>query len=65
MKNNYIDLRNISVNLNVRPFHPELPGSWRSPGKLEEKVINCEDDLILSLNNMNKMDDGEKPMMDD
>ena len=39
--------------------------SSRATGKLEEKVINWEDNLILSLNNMNKMDDGEKPMMDD
>ena len=36
--------------------------SSRATGKLEEKVINWEDNLILSLN---KMDDGEKPMMDD
>ena len=40
VKNNYTDLRKISDSLNVHLFNPELPGSWRSPGKLEERVMN-------------------------
>ena len=34
-------------------------------GKLEEKVINWEENLILSLNNKNKMDDEKIAKMDD
>ena len=56
VKNNYTDLRNISNNLNVRPFNPELPGSLRPQGKFEEKVMNWEESLILSLNNINKIE---------
>ena len=56
VKNNYTDFRNISYSLNVRPFNPELPGSWRPQGKLEEKVMNWEEKLILSLNNINKIE---------
>ena len=56
VKNNYTDLRNISYSLNVRPFNPELPGSWRPQGKLEEKVMNWEENLVLSLNRMAKDD---------
>ena len=56
MKIDDINLRNISVNLNVRTFNPELPGSLRPQCKLEEKVMNWEEKLILSLNNINKIE---------
>ena len=54
--NNYTDLRNISNSLNVQTVSPELSGNRRPPGKLEEKVINWEENLILSLNIMKKME---------
>ena len=54
--NDDINLRNISVNLNGRTFNPELPGSLRPRCKLEEKVMNWEEKLILSLNNINKIE---------
>ena len=65
VKNNYTDFRNISNSLNVRFFNLELPDSQRPAGKLEEKVINWEENLILSLNNKNKMDDEKIAKMDD
>ena len=36
MKNNNTDLRNISDSLNVRPFNPELPGSWHVKRESDE-----------------------------
>ena len=65
VKNNYTDFRNISNSLNVRFFNLELLDSQRPAGKLEEKVINWEENLILSLNNKNKMDDEKIAKMDD
>ena len=44
VKNNYTDLRNISDNLNVRPFNPELPGSLRP----QENLHKLKDAKIFS-----------------
>ena len=37
-----------------------MPGNWRPLGKLEENVMNWEENLILSLNHMNKMEKDDR-----
>ena len=47
-KNN-CELINVSNHSNVRPFNPELIGILRPQGKLKNKVISWEEDLIMNL----------------
>ena len=55
------ELINVLNNLSVRPFNPELIGSLRPQGKLEKEVISLEEDLVMNLDSMNKIeeDDGK------
>ena len=53
-------LINISNNSNLKSFNPELTGTLRPQGKLEKKVISWEEDLILRMNSINKIEKDDR-----
>ena len=59
MKNNNTDLRNFPI---VK-MSDLLILNYQAAGMLKEKVMNWEENLILNLNNMNKIEKDDRKMI--